>query len=184
VGQVDVNSADTILYSYTLSFFMSTPKRSGACMRCGQHYIDLLDHIKKKHRDDKFTARDIKDSTLVVCPCGRVVLNHAGLIKHRLRYGCAKATPRPSIRGSSPLTSPSSAADVAHRPLPSSSPLSSAPPSTSTTTSQLSSAPTTPRGDLFARLTLHTRLSSSPASSSTRHRSVSFKFSCIIKLTV
>jgi hypothetical protein len=75
-----------------------------------------------------------------------VVLNHAGLIKHRLRYGCVKATPRPSIRGSSPLTSPSSAASAARRPLPSSSPLSSAPPSTSTTTSRLSSLPSTHEG--------------------------------------
>jgi hypothetical protein len=98
VGQVNINSAGTILYSYTLSFFMSTPKRSGWCRRCNQHLRDLLDHIKKQHPNDKFTHRDIKDSTLIVCPCGRVVLDHAGLIKHRHRYRCVKATPRPSIR--------------------------------------------------------------------------------------
>jgi hypothetical protein len=131
VGGMDVNSADTILYSYTLSFFMSTPKRSGWCRRCDHHLRDLLDHIKKQHPNDKFTHRDIKDSTLIVCPCGRVVLNHVGLIKHRLRYGCVKAPPRPSIRDSSPLTSPSLAASAAHRPLRSSSSLSSAPPSSS-----------------------------------------------------
>jgi hypothetical protein len=180
VGQVDVNSADTILYFQTLSFFMPTPKRSGRCMRCNRHLVHLLDHIKKQHADDKFTTRDIKDSILVVCPCGTVVPNHAGLIKHHLRYGCVEATRRPFIRGSSPLTSLSSSSQASRRPLPSSSPLTSAPPSTSTRRSQLSSPPSTPRGHLSARLTLSTQLSSSPALSSTRHRSVSDKLSRMI----
>ncbi|RSH85497.1 hypothetical protein EHS25_004893 [Saitozyma podzolica] len=151
---------------------MSTSKRSGACMRCGQNYIDLLDHIKRNTETTSSPAGTYADSTLVVCPCGRVVLNHAGLLKHRVRYGCVESTPKPSITGSSPLTSPPpSTTAITHRPLPPSSPLTSAPPSTSTqTTSQLSSPPTAPGGDLLARLTLHTRLSSSPASSSTPQR--------------
>jgi hypothetical protein len=85
-------------------------------MRCNLYLRDLLDHIKKQHKDDFFTPDDIKDSTLVVCPCGRVVLNQAGLIKHQLRYDCPEATQRPYIRGSTPLTSPpQSTAESSHR---------------------------------------------------------------------
>jgi hypothetical protein len=112
--------------------------------------------------DDMFTPDDIKDSTLVVCLCGRVVLNQAGLIKHRLRYDCPEATQRPYIRGSTPLTSPPpSTALSSHRAVPSSSPLSSAPPST-----------LSPPGDLLAGLTLDAPPYKSPTPSSIRQRSV------------
>jgi hypothetical protein len=73
-------------------------------MRCNLHLRDLLDHIKKKHGADMFNPDDIKDSTLVVCPCGRMVLNQADLIKHRLRYDCPEAIQRPHIRSPTPLT--------------------------------------------------------------------------------
>jgi hypothetical protein len=100
---------------------------------------------------------------LVVCPCGRVVLNQAGLIKHRLRYDCPEATQRPYIRGSTPLTSPPpSTAESSHRAAPSSSPLSSAPPST-----------LTPPGDLVAGLTVDAPTYKSPTPSSIRQGSVS-----------
>jgi len=135
-------------------------------MMCNLYLRDLLDHIKKRHRDDYFTPGDIKDSTLVVCPCGRVVLNQAGLIKHRLRYDCPEATQRPYIRGSTPLTSsPPSTAESNHGAAPSSSPLSSAPPST-----------LTPPGDLLAGRTLDAPTYKSPTLSSTGQRSVSFSF--------
>ncbi|KAK1920586.1 hypothetical protein DB88DRAFT_513931 [Papiliotrema laurentii] len=40
--------------------------RSGRCNRCRRHYSDLLDHIKKKHRQDKFTAEDVADTQLLI----------------------------------------------------------------------------------------------------------------------
>jgi hypothetical protein len=68
VGQVDVDYADTILYFHTLSFFMSTPKRSGACMRCGQHYIDLLDHIKRNTETTSSPAGTLRTPPWLYAP--------------------------------------------------------------------------------------------------------------------
>ena len=57
----------------------------GHCQRCDHHYADLLEHITKRHRGDRFTAQDVAGTGLVLCQCGRVCLNQAGLMKHQAR---------------------------------------------------------------------------------------------------
>ncbi|WVR00399.1 hypothetical protein IAU59_007542 [Kwoniella sp. CBS 9459] len=131
--------------------------RSGKCVRCNLQYADLLDHIKKKHRVDRFTSRDISNTGLIVCPCGRVVLNLDGLNKHRLRFNCTEYTPaprrslarEPSIQTarwsqafslSSPLSSAPSTSGSSKQ-LQLSTPLSSVPPPTSPLTSVPSASP-------------------------------------------
>lgn len=108
--------------------------RSGRCNRCRRHYADLLDHIKKKHRQDKFTVDDVTDTALLVCRCGRVLLNKEGMIKHQLRYSCTASTPRQSPYPSFNRSSTLSSAPPTPRPTPTplSSPLSTAPSSRST----------------------------------------------------
>jgi len=58
---------------------------AGLCPKCNQDYADLLEHITKRHAQDRFTATEIGGTGLMACPCGRVVLNRAGLSKHQLR---------------------------------------------------------------------------------------------------
>ncbi|WWD01963.1 hypothetical protein V865_000001 [Kwoniella europaea PYCC6329] len=71
-----------------------TPARhSGRCNPCGKQYADLIDHFKKKHKGDRFTKKDISDTEVVVCICGRLVLNANGLNKHRLRFNCPAYSP-------------------------------------------------------------------------------------------
>ena len=60
----------------------------GECPKCEKLYTDLLDHITKRHQYDRFHQDEVVDAGLVVCVCGRVVRNRAGLMKHQSRYGC------------------------------------------------------------------------------------------------
>ncbi|WWD08240.1 hypothetical protein V865_006351 [Kwoniella europaea PYCC6329] len=62
--------------------------RSGqdTCPRCNKTYKDLLDHIKKKHGEDRFTAEEMADTGLWVCSCGKVAASERGLSYHRNRY--------------------------------------------------------------------------------------------------
>lgn len=60
----------------------------GRCAKCSKTNSDVLDHIHKRHRDQRFHQHEITGTGLELCPCGKVVLNRAGLIKHQIRYGC------------------------------------------------------------------------------------------------
>ncbi|WVW85881.1 hypothetical protein I302_107919 [Kwoniella bestiolae CBS 10118] len=66
----------------------SKGQRSGAgeCPRCGSTFKDLLEHIKKQHADDRFTAQEMGATGLCVCSCGKVTLNERGLKLHRKRH--------------------------------------------------------------------------------------------------
>ncbi|WVQ69653.1 uncharacterized protein L199_007873 [Kwoniella botswanensis] len=62
--------------------------RSGqdTCPKCDKTYKDLLDHIKKKHGEDRFTAEEMAETGLWVCSCGKVTASERGLSYHRKRY--------------------------------------------------------------------------------------------------
>lgn len=60
----------------------------GQCPKCDKSYADLLEHITKKHRHDRFTEEEMGRTSLAVCICGRVVLNTDGLKKHQQRFAC------------------------------------------------------------------------------------------------
>ncbi|WVQ68674.1 uncharacterized protein L199_006883 [Kwoniella botswanensis] len=71
-----------------------TTNPSGRCNRCaGILYVDLVEHFKKRHKGDRFTKDDISDTEVVVCACGRLVLNASGLNKHQLRFNCPSYSP-------------------------------------------------------------------------------------------
>lgn len=71
-----------------------TKSGPGQCPKCDRLYADLLEHINKKHGNDHFTPEDLVGRDLVVCVCGRVVLNKAGLLKHQQRFGCLGSVDR------------------------------------------------------------------------------------------
>jgi hypothetical protein len=60
----------------------------GQCPKCDKSYADLLEHITKRHRHERFYQEEVDGAHLVVCICARVVLNSDGLIEHQLRFGC------------------------------------------------------------------------------------------------
>ena len=72
-----------------------TKSGPGECAKCNKFYNDLLEHITKRHQYDRFHQDEVADAGLVVCVCGRVVRNLAGLMKHQSRYGCL-VTDRPT----------------------------------------------------------------------------------------
>lgn len=69
----------------------------GQCPRCDNIYADLLEHITKRHQHDRFQQDEVAEAGLVVCICGRVVRNLAGLMKHQSRYGCLGTKDRKHI---------------------------------------------------------------------------------------
>ena len=69
----------------------------GQCPRCDNIYADLLEHITKRHQHDRFQQDEVDEAGLVVCICGRVVRNLAGLMKHQSRYGCLGTEDRKHI---------------------------------------------------------------------------------------
>jgi hypothetical protein len=114
----------------------------GHCVKCNRLYQDLLEHINKRHRDERFTQTDVGPAGLLACQCGRVVLSQQGLNAHQLRYQCQSP---PLVSPSWPATRPSTSV--------SSSPLSSAPSiirrsrQTSTLTPLTQSTSVTPRSN-------------------------------------
>ena len=103
----------------------------GRCSRCNKTYVDLLEHITKRHQQEHFHQDELDGTGLLVCICGRVVLNTSGLIKHQLRFGCLGTQHRSTGRSlhlahpsdvSSSLTSLSPSAPTGHQtpPVPSS----------------------------------------------------------------
>lgn len=71
----------------------------GQCPKCDNIYADLLEHISKRHRNDRFTQEEVHPAGLMVCVCGRVVLNQSGLVKHQLRFGCLGSQSRLTSHG-------------------------------------------------------------------------------------
>ena len=69
---------------------MPSPTKSGlwSVLKCDKVYAILPEHINKKHRNDNFTREGLVGRDLMVCVCGRVVLNRPGLLKHQQRFGC------------------------------------------------------------------------------------------------
>ncbi|WVF71050.1 hypothetical protein IAT40_005847 [Kwoniella sp. CBS 6097] len=59
---------------------------SGTCPLCQRTYRDLMDHIKKRHGEDRFTEEEMEGTGLVVCTCGKVAVSERGLALHRSRY--------------------------------------------------------------------------------------------------
>ncbi|GFZ43061.1 hypothetical protein JCM24511_00779 [Saitozyma sp. JCM 24511] len=59
----------------------------GQCPKCDNSYADLLEHITKRHRHERFYQEEVDGAHLAVCICGRVVLNSDGMIKHQLSSG-------------------------------------------------------------------------------------------------
>jgi hypothetical protein len=53
----------------------NTNSGPGTCTKCSKHLADLLDHINKRHRDDRFQQEELTDSGLIACSRGKVVLN-------------------------------------------------------------------------------------------------------------
>lgn len=64
----------------------------GGCPRCNREYVNLLEHITRVHKDVVFTRAELSATSLMVCVCGRVVLNQKGLLSHQIRYKCEQAT--------------------------------------------------------------------------------------------
>jgi hypothetical protein len=60
----------------------------GQCSKCYRSYTDLLEHINKRHQQDRFQQDEVEEYGLLVCICGRVVRNVNGLAKHQSRFGC------------------------------------------------------------------------------------------------
>ena len=69
---------------------MGNSGKPGTCPQCKFHYNNLLDHITKRHADERFTQDDVSHAGLVACQCGRVLLNRSGIGQHQLRYGCLR----------------------------------------------------------------------------------------------
>jgi len=57
---------------------MGNSGKPGTCPQCKFHYNNLLDHITKRHADERFTQDDVSHAGLVACQCGRVLLNKTG----------------------------------------------------------------------------------------------------------
>ena len=62
---------------------------SGRCVLCRNDFVDLLEHVRKRHAGHRFNPGDFRRTSLVVCPCGVVTKNERGLSHHQRRYGCA-----------------------------------------------------------------------------------------------
>ncbi len=71
----------------------------GVCGVCSRQFVDLLDHVRKKHALTVFGPKSRPGGNLVHCQCGRACANEAGLGKHRYRYCRLRATqtPHPTI---------------------------------------------------------------------------------------
>lgn len=135
----------------------------GCCPRCDRQYSDLLEHITKKHRQERFTQAEVDHTNLTRCHCGRITLNAAGLVRHQLRFGCLDntgriPTPRPRLSSSllsSAPPSPARRASSIGRSLSHAS--SSLPPLTPSTVRSLTTSPVS-----FSQLTLHEESPDSP----------------------
>lgn len=67
----------------------------GPCHLCKQHYADLKDHIKQRHKTHFYTPSDLKDTTLIACPdCGTPCNAGTGLSRHKSRYCGLTLPPR------------------------------------------------------------------------------------------
>jgi hypothetical protein len=146
----------------------------GQCPKCDKSYADLLEHITKKHRDDRFLQDEVDGTGLVLCICGRVVRNRVGLFKHQQRFGCLGTEDRATVVSQSqPLRS---APSVLPRPGSSSNDSSSLTSLPSTRpSSSLTSLSTLPAySAVSSQLTsLSSAVSSTPASLLARHLDLS-----------
>jgi len=76
----------SLCFCYTM--VRNTKSGPGTCTKCSKHLMDLLDHINKRHKDDRFRQEELTDSGLMACFCGKVVLNNRGLLNHQVRSSC------------------------------------------------------------------------------------------------
>ena len=63
----------------------------GDCAKCNRHYTDLLEHVRKAHKDHRFVQADFANTHLQVCLCGAVAASLKGLRSHHSRTGCEGA---------------------------------------------------------------------------------------------
>lgn len=150
----------------------------GQCPKCDKHYSNLLHHITKRHKHDRFCQQDVESAHLLVCHCGRVVLNVQGLVKHQSRFGCLNdaqtrqtpatsllpihrqtstltplPTPRPTSRPIHSLSSSLTPLASEPSPLriphrPASAPSDGSPPTPGSPSQQIESPATGPTADL------------------------------------
>lgn len=124
----------------------------GQCSKCDRSFADLLEHINKRHQQDRFQQYEVEEYGLRACICGRVVRNINGLAKHQSRFGCLGAGPdtrRYPVAPSAPSLTHISDSSLSSLPTGTSS-LTSL-PSSSSTLSAPSQPPSTPQPLQHAR---------------------------------
>ena len=85
----------------------------GNCPKCNKHYRDLLEHVRKAHKDHKFKQADFAHTHLEVCLCGSVAASLQGLRSHHSRTDCdgARAAAR-AESGAAAVTNTGAGADL------------------------------------------------------------------------
>lgn len=72
--------------SLELSMQTSLTKEKLECPTCHNRYVDILDHIRKKHSTQSYTVLQLQPLGLTPCPtCGTACRGHLGVKTHGAR---------------------------------------------------------------------------------------------------